>query len=465
MLRTMIEVAGKRVVVMGIGRFGGGSGVIRWLCAQGADVLATDLAGEADLAEPLAGLADLMRAGRLTLRLGGHNVSDFTTCDLVVANPAVPTPWENRFVRAADAAGVRITTEIAITVARAGAAYGRDRLIGVTGSVGKSTTTAMIAHALSAAGQSVLAGGNLGGSLLGEIGGAPMRGGALPWVVLEVSSAMLWWLEREFGVRVAWWPRVAVATNLSANHMDWHGSMGHYEESKRHLLRHQGAGDAAVLGAGVAHWARGRSADAPCVVVRDDSGLGNAALRVPGGHNRLNAAMALEACAAALGGHRRDELRAALGTFAGLPHRLELVCDRGGVRAYNDSKCTTPEAMLKALDALEQAGVPRRRVHLLVGGYDKKIDLGPVAEAALRLGGLHCLGATGPAIAALARARGVGLCTLSTTLTEAVAAARAHLTPGDCLLLSPASASWDQYPNYEHRGNEFKRLVNGALTS
>ncbi|MCC6971827.1 MAG: hypothetical protein IT434_16565, partial [Phycisphaerales bacterium] len=110
------DLSAKRVTVMGLGRFGGGIGVTRYLVSRGADVLVTDLETPEKLAESVAKIADLVAGGRVTLRLGEHNVSDFTTCDLVVANPAVPKPWDNRFLRAAQAAGIPITTEIRLSI-------------------------------------------------------------------------------------------------------------------------------------------------------------------------------------------------------------------------------------------------------------------------------------------------------------------------------------------------------------
>lgn len=447
-----MDLSSKRIIVMGLGRFGGGVGVSRWLASRAADVLVTDTAPADTLTDSLAAIDDLVRAGRITLRLGQHNVSDFTTADLIVANPAVPKPWDNRFLRAAQAARIPITTEIALTIRAALNLAGPDRFIAITGSVGKSTTTAMIAHALAAVGEPMLMGGNIGGSLLSHL---DRHAPANPWIVLELSSAMLHWLHLEPDLAFA--PRVAVATNLAANHMDWHGTFDHYTLSKQHLLRHQPPSAHAILGASIAHWPMLGAAQR--TIIADDTPLSGRPLLIPGRHNRLNASMALAACQAALGPARRADLLTALASFRGLAHRLELVADRAGIRYYNDSKCTTPEAMLKALDALESADIPRSRIHLLAGGYDKKIDLAPIADAARSLAGLHCLGDTGPLIATLARQRHVPTTTLSRTLAEAVAAARPLLKPGDCLLLSPASASWDQYPNYEHRGDEFKRLI------
>src|SRR5436190_4214762 len=160
-----MDFTGRRVTVMGLGRFGGGSGVARWLASQGADVLVTDLQSAEKLAEPIAEIQDLVDQGSVTLRLGEHNVSDFTTPDLVIANPAVPKPWENRFIRSAIAAGVPVTTEIRLLTER----INRLKTIGITGSAGKSTTSAMIHHILVKAGVRAHLGGNIGGSLLNDL--------------------------------------------------------------------------------------------------------------------------------------------------------------------------------------------------------------------------------------------------------------------------------------------------------
>jgi UDP-N-acetylmuramoylalanine--D-glutamate ligase len=234
----MQDLSGRRVTVMGLGRFGGGLGVTRWLVGRGADVLVTDLEPEAKLADSVRPLEDLINKGRVTLRLGGHNVSDFTTCDLVVANPAVPKPWDNRFLKAAEAAGIPVTTEMGLTI---GSLPDRAHVIGVTGTAGKSTTSAMIAHILSACGYHAVLAGNIGGSLLESLD----QIGPRTWVVLELSSFMLHWLD-------GWSPRVAAITNISPNHLDWHGSFEHYRNSKLKLLRWQHAGDTALLGEEVA---------------------------------------------------------------------------------------------------------------------------------------------------------------------------------------------------------------------
>ena len=212
------QLRGARVTVMGLGRFGGGVGVTRFLAGRGARVCVTDTAEADTLAASVAALDGLPG---VTLRLGGHDAADFTTADWVVANPAVPPG--NAYLRAAADAGVPVTTEVALLVAR----LRREQVIGVTGSAGKSTTTAMLGHALRACGVTTHIGGNLGGSMLPGVD----RIGPDDAVVLELSSFML---ERLGGE--GWSPRVAVVTNLSPNHLDWHGTMDAYRAAKQQLL-------------------------------------------------------------------------------------------------------------------------------------------------------------------------------------------------------------------------------------
>jgi len=464
----MGEFDGAKVTVMGLGRFGGGVGVTRWLAARGADVLVTDRDPPEKLARSLEQVRDLIDVGRVTLRLGEHNVSDFTTCDVVVVNPAVPRPWENRFVRAAGAAGARVTSEIGLVVERLPE---RAKTIGVTGSAGKSTTSAMIHHALKAAGVPVVFGGNIGGSLLLELdreGPGSVRDGA--WVVLELSSAMLHWLAGvNAGVakEAGWSPHVAVVTNCTLNHVDWHGTFEHYRACKQQIMASQLVGDTVVLDESVSDWTSGPGVRR--VVVASAAGFGP--LRIPGAHNRHNAAMASVALEAArVAGLAGSEIEAAIAGFSGLPHRLELVHESRGVRWFNDSKSTTPESALLAVRAFDEEGGAserglgeeegRSRVHLIAGGYDKGSDLRPIAAMARSLGGMYTIGATGPGLAAAARDLGAGGVTHDCgTLERAMSVIGDRVRPGDAVLLSPGCASWGQFENYEQRGELFTRMA------
>lgn len=430
----MSELQGQRVTVMGLGRFGGGAGVTRWLVKQGAHVTLTDLAREEELRDSLAQLEDLR--DRLTLRLGGHDAADFEDADLIVANPGVKRPWEDPFLKRARERGVAVTTEIELLVDRLPA---RERVIGITGTAGKSTTSAMIHAGLTGAGVSCHFGGNIGGSLLGTTIDAG------DWVVLELSSAQLHWLN-------GWSPGIAVVTNFASNHVDWHGSADHYRASKQSMLAHQRAGDRALLGPGAEDWAL---AEGVATIPLLDAPAG---VRTPGRHNARNAGAARSVCASAFG-EDSPELCQAIAAFRGLPHRLQLVCELGGVAFYDDSKCTTPEGCAIAIEALGD-----RRIHLIAGGYDKGVPLGERFGAATRR--VHALYAIGEMAGAVVKESRASRTVTCGTLEHAVKEIAVRASAGDAVLLSPACASWDQFTNFVERGNRFVELVReqfGAL--
>lgn len=438
--------SGQRVTVMGLGRFGGGVGVTRWLAQRGARITVTDLESAEALAGSLGRIDDLVRSGQVSLRLGGHDERDFAAADLVIANPAVPKPWKNRYLTAAMSSGVRVTTEIGLAI---GQMPVRGNIIGITGSAGKSTTSAMIAHILRALGEPVLFGGNIGGSLLESLSEVTPA----TRIVLELSSFMLHWLR-------GWSPGVAVVTSFAPNHLDWHEGEDHYRSSKMALLASQQLGDVAVLAAGLDGWNSPRGVTQ--VQLSPESGIRD--LAIPGAHNHRNAALAVQAVVSLFerGGQDASGIkvraRDAVKSFPGLPHRLERVADHAGVRFFNDSKSTTPEATLLAVEAfVEQGRSPR--VHLIAGGYDKGSDLSAIGGLARELGGLYTIGKTGPAIDAFSG----GASHPCGDLKTAIDRIWPHLRTGDVVLLSPGCASWDQFENYEARGKLFTELVQARI--
>jgi len=445
---------------MGLGRFGGGLGVTRWLAREGARVLVTDLLPRDRLAQPVSRLRDLLESGSVELRLGQHALGDFTDADLVVANPAVARPWDNRFLRAADAAGVPITTEIALLTER----LDRTRVIGVTGTAGKSTTASLIATALRAAGRTTHLGGNLGGSLLEQLPSI----GARDWVVLELSSAMLFWLgPNPIGsTRDGWSPAVAIITSLTPNHVDWHGSIHHYRESKLNICRFQQPGDTLIIPdhPELVRITEPFRAGRRLLSIDDDASDPIPApaldeMTLIGAHNRRNARLAL-LTAHLLAHPKPDAARAAtraVADFPGLPHRLRTVARHRGLRYIDDSKATTPDAAVRAIQALAESGTPPHNVHLIAGGYDKRVDLTPLLDAAGACAGLYAIGATARALCE--RAAPSDDTFDCGTLDRAVMLASARAQPGHVILLSPGCASWDQFDDFEHRGRAFAQAA------
>lgn len=429
----------KRAVVLGLGAFGGGVGVTRWLTEQGLDVVVVDQLPVEKLERSISQIADLSAGGRLRLDLGREDLPPCGEDDLVVINPAVKTPWLRADIASARESGAWVTTEIELTVrAIADRISAAGDLVAITGSMGKSTTTAMIGEGLKSAGRRTWIGGNLGGSLLGEVGTMD-RGSS---VVLEISSAMLWWLEECEVFR----PRIGVVTNCAPNHVDWHGSLEEYQRCKKILPMRVRARGTAVLGESVGDW--GISEGAQRMVVSCAQRVPG--LATPGRHNEMNAACALSACAAL--GCDAERAIAGIRAFPGLPHRLQFVGTARGARWYNDSKATTPEATVLAVRALREAGMDR--IHLIAGGYDKKISLAAIADLAGELASLAGIGTTGAVVCA-------GRGQVCGTLEKAVEWIGPRVKGGDAVLLSPGCASWDQFTNFEERGERFTALARG----
>lgn len=436
----MTDFQNKRVTVAGLGHFGGGVAVAKWLVGQGARVCVTDKAPAEKLADVLPQLAGLP----IEFRLGGHDERDFVQADLVVASPAIPPA--SPFLQAARNAGVPITTEICLFCQRCPA-----RIVGVTGTKGKSTTSAMLDRMLSRR-YTCWFGGNIGKSLLDDLPHIQPD----HFVVLELSSFMLDYLGRE-----GWSPDIALITLLVPDHLDWHGSFESYAGAKRNLLRFQKPGDVAIVNEEspeLLHWL---SQSNPGVTqIR----YGTAHRRpfhllVPGQHNQLNAQGAF--AAAEVLGISWEDAQAALQGFGGLPHRLELVYESAGVRWFNDSIATVPEAAIAALDAF-----PIGRVIQIAGGAGKGLNIDAMARAlAERAKAVLCIGDTGPALAEDVRFAGGRQVSLCQTLEVAIEQAKSIAEPGDVVLLSTGFASYDQFTNFQHRGEKFKSLARAGVAS
>jgi len=451
---------------MGLGLFGGGLGATEWLLKQGARVTVTDLKTENELRPSV----EKLHGAAIRWRLGGHWFEDFRDADVVVVSPAVPKT--SPYLKAAEEAGRVVTSEMNLFFERC-----RGRMVGVTGSNGKTTTAHLTYEILRRGDVPAWLGGNLGRSLLDSLEKIAPN----DWVVLELSSFQLEDLARQ-GLG----PNIAIVTNLSPNHLDRHGNMEGYIQAKKNIVRHLRPGGAAVLnqadpvvwdwrkdagesrvwgfGAEPANGTPGTFLDSGWLTVWD----GQQAIRVlpaaefglPGPHNQANALAAM-AGAWAAGASARGAAAAALRQFRSLPHRMEFVTERAGVRYYNDSKATTPVAAIAALNSFPEP------VILLAGGYDKKIPLDTFAQAIVERSKLVVLMGDvakhlRETIGRLATRPDSPQVLMAGGFTEAVDLARNAARSGDVVLLSPACASYGMFNNYEERGDRFKALVNGG---
>lgn len=425
----------KNVLVMGLGRFGGGIGVAQYLASNNANVTITDLLPTDQLTNSLEQLQHL----NLKYRLGEHRIEDFQQADLIVVNPAVD-PDQNKYLRAAKEANIPLTSEIQLLLPHLNPA----RTIGITGTAGKSTTTAMLGHILkqTTSPDTIHVGGNIGGSLLTQL----HRIEPDHLIVLELSSFML-----EHITNFA--PAVSIVTNLSDNHLDRHKTLEAYAAAKQNLINKQTPDQLCILGPSVHDWQSLTNAKTILTDQTTADQLPDTFL-VPGPHNKHNALMALHAAEYFNIAHA-DALTAAI-TFPGLPHRLQCVHERNNIRYYNDSKCTTPTAALLALNAF-----PDKSVHLILGGYDKKADLQPLARhAAQHAAAIYTIGQTAPTLTEHITLT-PSHCPLhhADTLENAMTLIQQNVKPNQNVVLSPACASWDQFENYEQRGERFTQLA------
>lgn len=404
-----------RALVVGLAR--SGRAAVSALEAQGADIVAYDASADVDV----SGLAG-------DVRLGAWEPGILAGVDLVVKSPGVPGGAEP--VAAARAAGIPVISEVEL-----GARLLESPMIGITGTNGKTTTTALLGAMFTAAGVPAEVAGNIGRPLTSLV--ALVEPGA--WIVCELSSFQLEDIET---LR----PRIAVLLNLEPDHIDRHGTLEAYRAAKLRIFENQREGDLAIVPRGFGP-IPGR---AQRVDFAGDDPL-PAEPRIPGAHNRENAVAAAAAARAA--GLPEDAIAVALGTFPGVEHRIEELDTVAGVRYVNDSKATNVAAALRAL-----ASFPGSRLHVILGGLGKSESYAPLAQALGDDDRAYLIGAAASEIAAALDEDGVAY-EQAGDLASAVALAAKAAAPGDVVLLSPACASFDQFESYERRGEEFGRLV------
>ena len=435
-----------RTVVIGAGR--SGLAAARFLAGQGSPVLLTDLRPEPDR-ELERALAKLGIPGVW----GGHPLALLEGCGEVLISPGIPTTIP--FVAAARERGIPVVGEVELAHRVLRARADGARVLAVTGTNGKSTTTDLTAHILRASGLAAFACGNLGTPFIEAV----VTAGPGAVFVVELSSYQLETIQ-------AFRAEGAAFLNLTPDHLARHGTLAAYRQTKLRIFERQLEGDLRVLplalapdpeplpGGGLS----ARFGWSECAAWCDAAGvlrlhgealLPREELRIPGRHNVENALAA--ALLARHAGASLEGLRAGLRTYPGLAHRIAFCGERGGVKAYNDSKGTNVDATLTAIEALPGPLV------LLLGGTDKGVSYAPL-RAALE-GKLRRLVFLGEAIPQLERDLGQLPHETIPAFDAAVHAALALACPGDQVLLSPACASFDQFDNFEQRGERFEALV------
>ncbi len=432
----MADYLGKRVLVMGLGVHGGGLGVARFFCERGAIVTVTDLRQETELEASIAALAGY----EINFVLGVHRESDFREADLIIRNPAVP--MDSPYLQIARDHEVPVDMEMGIFFGECD----RERIIGVTGTRGKSTTATFIHHLLREHGVDAALAGNIGRSAVALLD----LMGPEETVVLELSS---WQLESLDQHRVS--PSVAVVTNVLPDHLNRYPDMQAYQDAKTPIVRYQGSSDLAVLNrdnrraAGFADITRARVS----LFSREDVVPGWESARIAGDHNRANLAAAIAATARFR--IPSATIARAVKSFEGVPYRFQLIGESEGVRYINDTCATTPDATLAALATVKGP------VALIAGGSDKLLDFDTLGRR------IHEMGSQMRSVILLP---GEGTEKLRPLLPDALLrdagsmegavrlAARDALV-GDIVLLSPACASFGLFQNEFDRGDQFNQSV------
>ncbi len=443
------DVRGKRALVYSMGIEG--RDLARWLLANGASVTMSDTRTEAALAA-----ANATAPGGVERVVSGQPLLDPEGFDLLAVSQSV-LRYDDALVRAREL-DIPVTSQMRLFLQLC-----PGNVVGITGSSGKSTTTALVGRIAAQAGIEHIVGGNIGEALLGRLDEITPS----TTVILEISHTQLQYTERS--------PHVAAITNITPNHLDQF-SWDEYVGLKRNLLSYQGREDIAVMNLddktskplmasvhgslwGVSShveperdgaWLSGHSFFVRRKgIAREVASRGQVTLR--GDHNLANVVMASGIAAAA--GFPLDAIAPAVESFRGVPHRLEVVGRAGSVTFINDSIATSPERTMAGLRAFTEPVV------LLLGGREKKLPLDGLQDLAReRCRAVVCFGEAGDIFADAMRPA-VRETSRLDTLDEAIAAAASLARPGDVVLFSPAGTSFDRYPSFEVRGAEFRKLV------
>jgi UDP-N-acetylmuramoylalanine--D-glutamate ligase len=449
----MMELKGKKVLVVGLGKSGLAAAL--FLRHRGAQVTVSDIRSAEALAKDIPALLE----EGIMVEAGGHGLLTFRRQDLIVVSPGVPldTPELAQVKRF----GLPVIGELELA-----ARFLKGKSVAITGSNGKTTTTSLLGEILEAAGFPTLVGGNIGVPVVALIEESTDE----TWSVLEVSSFQLESTEQ-------FRPNIAVILNITPDHLDRHGTFENYALAKERIFAAQTAGDFAVLNAdndraaqaaprskAKVYWFSmehsvklGAWVEEGHIVYRPDkdapteSIIPLAGIPLKGEHNVENVLAAV--CAARLAGAPVEPIRRAIENFKAVEHRLEYVGTLNGVEFYNDSKATNVDATAKAIAAFNTP------VHLILGGKDKNSDytqLSDLLRAHVRA--VYTIGSAAAKIES--HLRGVVPLHSCETLDKAVSAAASAAHPGEVVLLAPACSSFDQFESYEHRGRVFKELVN-----
>ena len=445
-----MELNGKRVLVVGLGRSGVASAL--FLKSRGARVTVSDAKSEDQLREEIPALLDQ----GIAVETGGHGERTFQNQDLIVVSPGVP-------VDAAPLAQARALGQPVIGEIELAAEFLPGPIVAITGSNGKTTTTTLIGEILAAGGLKTVVGGNIGTPAISLVEQATPE----TVVVLEVSSFQLETI-RSFR------PKIGIVLNVTPDHLDRHRNFAAYVDAKARLFENQQGEDFAVLNADdptcvemagrtraqVFWFSRKREVEQGAFVHKgavlfrrggaQQEVMLASEIPLKGAHNLENVLAAV--CAGALMGCEAGKIAGAVRNFKAVEHRLEYVATVRSVEYYNDSKATNVDATIKALESFPG------NIHLILGGKDKGSDYTVLNDLLReRVKAVYTIGAAAEKIQS--QIRGATKIVAAGTIDSAVKQAAAAAQSGDVVLLAPACASFDQFQNYEHRGRVFKDLV------